>query len=345
MTKRRAGVLVTLGVLIVAACGTAEVLAPPLSVREAAKATFEQSRLSFTVSLVGSEQDIVAAFGEGGSLSPEDKKGLAVMQDSRLTFSMDRGRDTDSAEDDNVALDLKLGDIDHAVEVRMVDDALYARADVPAIARLFDAPPGAVERGVAQAAEMGFGFVADAAAGRWLSTDLTPFSSFLKGLEAGAVPGIPEVGLEGAQQLLDALADAWSSDVKVDRLDADGTGDHYRLTASLRQVYERLLPAFKGLLGFPGAALPPAGEVPDRAVEADVWVRDGKLVRAEFDLAQLADHAKISGDTPYPGGRVALRIDIAARPDAITAPEGAVKVDLIELFGRLAGGFTEGFSG
>lgn len=338
MIKRRVGVLVTLGALIVAACGTARVLAPPLAVREAATATFEQSGMSFTVTLVGAEQDVVALFGEGEPLSPEDKKGLTLLWDSRLTFSTDRGRDPDSGEDDNIALDLKLGDIDHAVEVRLVDGALYARADVPAIAQLFDAPPGAVEAAVAQAAEMGFGFVAEAAAGRWLSTDLAPFSLFLKGLEAGAVPGIPEVGPAGVQQLLDALAAAWSSDVKVDRLDADGTGDHYRLTVSLRQVYERLLPAAAGLLGFPGAALPPAGEVPDRAIEGDVWVRDQKLVRAEFDLAQLAD-------TPYPGGRVALRIDIAARPDAITSPEGTVEVDLFELFGRLAGGFggfTEG---
>lgn len=337
MTKRRVGVLVTLGALIVAACGTAKVLAPPLSVREAATATFEQSGTSFTLTLVGAEQDIVALFGEGGSLSPEDKKGLALLRDSRLTFSMDRGGDADSAEDDNIALDLRLGDIDHAVEIRMVDNALYARADVPAIAQLFDAPPGAIEGGVAQAAEMGFGFVADAAAGRWLSTNLAPFNSFLKGLGDSAVPGIPNAG--GTQELLDALAGAWTNDVKVDRLDADGTGDHYRLTVSLRQVYERLLPAATGLLGFPGAALPPAGEMPDRAVEADVWVRDGKLVRAEFNLAQLADH------TTLPGGRVALRIDIAARPDAITAPEKSVEVDLIELFGRLAGGFTEGFSG
>jgi hypothetical protein len=144
------------------------------------------------------------------------------------------------------------------------------------------------------------------------------------------LPGLTGPGAE-SRQLTDALNAAWGQDVKVTRLPADGTGDHYRLDVPMRQVYERLRPALGGLPGVPGLSqLPPAAQVPDRTASADVWVADGRIVRGEFDLAQFA---------PQRTGRVDLRVDISPLRDGIKAPAGAVKVDMKETFGRLFGGF------
>jgi hypothetical protein len=332
MNLRPSRLLVALGVtgaLVGAACGTAKVVAPPLAVREAARSTFDQGRVTFTVTLNGSDSDIAALFGEGEAMSAEDRKALDVLRDSRLTLSIDQGENKDSTEDDNMAFDLTLGGIDHAVELRVVDGTFYARADVAGFMDLFEAPPGALEEGLAAASEAGFGFLREAAAGRWLSTDLEPLNSFAQGLQEGSESQMPGFGADAAKKLMEAVSEAWGSDVQVERLDSDQTGDRYRLSIPLRRLFERLLPAFSGLPGFPvDEAIPPAGAVPDKTVAADVWVRDGKVVRGEFDLAQLADHGT---------GPVALRIDVSPRPDPITAPSGAVKVDLLELFGRFAG--------
>lgn len=314
--------------LALTACGGAtSLLAPPLAVREAARSTFAQRATSFTFTLTGSDKDIAALFGEGGALDPEDEKALAVLRDSRLTLSADNGADATSPDDDRVAVDIELGGIESAFELRMIEGRLFARADASAIAKLFDAPPGAIDEGLAMAKGMGLGFLADAAAGRWLSMDLGPLRSFLEGL-AGEVP---QVGAAQAQSILDALVGAWEAEADVERLGTDATGERYRLSVGLRQIFERLLPLVESL-GLPGplggAALPSVDQLPAGSVEADVWVRDGKLVRVEFDPGQLSD-------TGGAGGRAVLRVDITARPDPITAPEDSVEVDLFEVFGRL----------
>jgi hypothetical protein len=338
MNLRRSAALLSLFALVLAACGAAQVLAPRVALREAAEATFDQGRTTMTVTLVGAEKDVNTLLNEGKALTADDRRGLDLLRSSRLVISTDRGADATSVKDDRSAFKLKLGDVDDALELRMIGGILYARADVAGVRKLFDVPEATVAQVVAGARQAGFGFVADAAAGRWLEADLNFLQSGTKPGAGGgtALPGLAGPGDE-RRRLTDAFTAAWGQDVKVTRLAADGTGDHYRLDVPMRRVYERLLPALGGLPGVPGLnGLPPAAQVPDRTASADVWVADGRIVRGEFDLAQFASEK---------AARVALRVDISPLRDGIKAPADAVKVDVKEIASRLFGGFPGAGSG
>jgi hypothetical protein len=332
MNLRRSTALAAIvaAAMTLAACGARSALAPRVALREAAEATSAQAGTTLTLSLVGRDADINALLDEGPPRSAEERKSLAVLRTSHLTVSTDRGADTASPADDRFAVDLTIGDVDHAVELRMVDRVLYARVDVAGLARQFDADPAAAERAVAGAGAAGLGFLSEAVAGRWISTDVGPLAAKPSG-GPPAIPGLPAGGIAG---LVEAVKATFGQNVAVARLPVDDTGDHYRLTVPLRQVYQRLLPTLGGLAGgLPGReTMPPVEAVPDRSVTADVWVSGGRIVRGELDLAQFAEHA-----VGKPTGRVALRLDIAPLKGGIKAPENALEVDLSQLFGHLAG--------
>jgi hypothetical protein len=322
MNMRRSAALLALFALVLAACGAAQALAPRVAVREAARETARLDGTVLSVTLVGAEKDVSALMDHGRPLTADDRRGLELLRSSRLTISVDPGADAKSSKDDRFAAALKLGDVDDALEVRAVDGILYARADVAGVTKLLDVPPATVAAAVSQAREAGLGFVEDAAAGRWLQF----------GLDGNH--GSPLSGLAGgeAARLWDGFAATWGNDVKVTRLPADGTGDRYRLDVPMRRVYERLLPALRGLPGVPGQEdLPPAAAVPDRTASVDVWVAGGRIARGELDLAQF---------DPHKTGRVALRVDIAPLKGDIKAPAGAVKVDVGDILGPLFGGLA-----
>ena len=316
MTRARLSILLVVTGLVVAACGAAEVLAPRLAVRDAARATAEQERSRFTLSLVGDDAAVTALFDEGEPAGADDAKALELLCDSRLTVTTDKAG--------AFGLDLQVGDVEHAFELRVIDGTLFFRGDAPDLARLFGAEPGELDAMVAGAREAGFGFVADAVAGRWLSADLSRFTEMAE--------SAPVADTE-RRAFLDAITKAWGEDVKVDRLD----DDHYRLTVAIRQVYEHLVPLLGSLPGFPGAEMiPPAGEVPDKSVSAEVWVSDGKISRAELDLAQFSETS---------AGRVALRVDISSPDSALSTPDDAVDIDLFKLIEPFIAGFAGALSG
>ena len=170
MTHRRAVIAVVLAALVLSGCGAAEKLSPRVAVREAAQSTANQKEGSFRLSLVGSEADMNTLLNEGAPLSEEDRQGLETLRNSHLTFSTG---------DDKFGLDVKVGELDHAVEFRMIAGKLYARADVAALAKLFSGSSEAFDRGVAGlASKEGFGFITAAATGKWIVADF----STLRGL-------------------------------------------------------------------------------------------------------------------------------------------------------------------
>jgi hypothetical protein len=327
MNLRRTGAVVVVMGLAVAACGkAAQVVAPTLAVRQAAQSTFDEHRGRFTLSLVGDEADMAALF----EAAEEDRKFIDVLRASKIVVSLDGG-DPDSTDDDRFALNVDVGDVDQAIEVRMVDKTMYIRGDVAALARLFEAEPGALSALVTGAAQAGLGFVADAVAGHWLSVDLAPLEAMAKGAAAQRGGELPEMGSAQFSKLLEAVSATFGEDVDVKRLDQEDAGRHYRLTVPIRRVYERLVPVVGELFTtVPGMALPPSAEVPDRTVSLDVWTSDGRINRAELDLGQFAPQP--------PAGRVALRVDMDTLDGDIKAPGDAVEVNVMEIFSQLMAG-------
>lgn len=326
MNLRRIGAVVVVMGVAVAACGkAAEVVAPRIAVREAAQSTFDKHQGRFTLSLVGEEADLASLMEP----AEDEARFVNMLRDSRIVVSVDGG-DEANLDDDRFALEVDLGDIDQAIELRMVDKTMYVRADVAGLVRLFEAEAGTLSEVVNQAREAGLGFVADAVAGKWLALDLAPLEDMARGAAGEQGGQIPELGAPQLSKLLDALSATFGEDVDVKRLGQEDAGEHYSLTVPIRRVYERLVPVFGQLFSMPGMVPPAATEVPDRSVSLDVWTEDGRINRGELDLGQFAP-------TP-PAGRVALRVDFDKLDGDIKAPGDAVELNVMEIFSQLMAG-------
>jgi len=340
---RRALVPTVLAALLLAGCGEpAEKLSPQEAVREAAKTTAGLKEGSFKLSVVGSEEGINAVFNEGAPLTEDDRKGLNLLRNGHIVFSTGSNK---------FGLDVKAGDLEHAFELRYVDSKLYARADVAGLGRLFDATPEEIDQTVqAVSSQPGLGFVAAAAAGKWLQADFTAlkgtFEDLVKGLQESTGGSLP--GPDGTQPtdnettaLSDALDKVFNENVVIEKLESDSVGDHYvAKVTSLRTFYGQLLPTVQQYMDrIPRAEqFPAANLIPDKPGSLDVWVKDGRVSRVELDMAQFSG-------PPASAGRVAIRLDINREAPTLAAPSDAVTVDLAGLIQQFVGQFGQFFEG
>jgi hypothetical protein len=308
MRFRRAVIAGVVSAVVLTGCGAAEKLSPRVAVREAAQRTANQQEGTFRLSLVGSDSDLNALFNNGAALTDEDRAGINVLRNGHVAVSTGK---------DKFGLDVKAGDLEHAFELRYIDNKLYARADIAGLAKLMSESPDEISQDLKElASQEGFGFIAAAAAGKWIMADLSTlgglFDGFRQQFGGGTDNSFPiptgpnEVPSEfGA--LKDAVGKALTEDVSIKELGSDDAGDHYVATvSSLRSFYGKVRPALSELGTVPFAGqLPAAADVPDEPASLDVWIKSGRVSRLELDLAQLAEV------TPPPGtGRVALRLDI-----------------------------------
>jgi hypothetical protein len=239
-------------------------------------------------------------------------------------------------------VDVKVGDVDHAVELRYVGKKIYVRADVPALVKLMDASPDEVNSTVEGLAQNGFGFLKDAAAGKWIVADLGPLGDMFKGLAeqfggaAGSTTSSSGPSASQFKQAKDAIGQALRDNTGIARQKADPTGDHYVVTVnSLRGLYASILPVISQF-PMPTGKPPAASEVPDRPVTIDAWVKGGRIVRLELPLNQF--------DTKAGQGRVAVRVDIARDATPVVAPTDAVNVDVAGLLQKFVQTFMGGLS-
>ncbi|MCA1845273.1 MAG: hypothetical protein LC792_19190, partial [Actinobacteria bacterium] len=214
---------------------------------------------------------------------------------------------------------------------------LFARADVAGLANLMAASPDEINQTVsALASQEGLGFLSAAAAGKWISADLSGLGGLFDQKKATPTTDY--------KAIRDSIGKALSEDVAIKKLKGDDAGDHYLATvASLRTFYAKVEPVLGQYMAkfLPSTdQLPPADAVPDKPANLDVWVKSGRISRLELDLGQFAP-------TPPPG-RVALRLDIDREAATVTAPSDAVNVDLAGLLGKLLnqfGGLLQGATG
>jgi hypothetical protein len=340
MTLRRALIVAVASALVLTGCGAAEKLSPRDAVRDAIKETTSQKEGTFTLTVAGSEADLNAVFNQGKPLSDEDRKGLNLLRNGHIAVSTAEGK---------FGLDIKAGDLEHALELRYVDKKLYARADVAGLAKLFGASPDEINEMVqGMTSQAGFEFLGAAATGKWLVADFSALKNIFEGLgkQFGLDPAAGETqgstatsGAPGAgqfQALKDALGKAMNEDVSIEELKSDEVGDHYLAkVASMRAFYAKVRPIFEQHAGTLGHDLPPADAIPDKPGALDVWVKGGRVSRVELDLAQFEPAP------PAGAGRVALRVDISKDAPTLAAPPDAVSVDIAGILQRFFGQFGQ----
>jgi hypothetical protein len=138
------------------------------------------------------------------------------------------------------------------------------------------------------------------------------------------------------------LVEALRQDTSVTSEGEEDPGTHLVASISLRDAYRSLQETAQGLGGAmaPGAALPAESGVPEGDAFIDLWVRDGRLTQAEFDFLQVED----LGEAIIPAGveRLVLRMTFEDFSGEVTAPEGAVPVDLNQVMQGFLGAASGG---
>lgn len=214
-------------------------------------------------------------------------------------------------------------------ELRTRDNTLFAQADVKGALGLFQKANVYTEL-QARAGTMP-PFVKALVDGNWVSLDLNVLKSLAGQLGAGAAAS-PNPAI--AQKLVAALKDVLQRDVTVTRVGTDDQGDHLRLSAQSRAFVADLVHAVGGAI--PGGELIlskfKATDVPDHSIVVDAWISDGALAKLSLDIAQFAP-----ADQVKPGDKLPVVLTFDRSGDDISAPSGAVKVDLSQLGGLLGG--------
>jgi hypothetical protein len=222
------------------------------------------------------------------------------------------------------------------IEMRFLDQTFYVRAEVRGLIETFGGDPSSLDQFEQQASAAGVTFVKPAIAGEWIA---------LQGLkEVAQQQGFPTAQAPDQDALVRAFRTAVDEEAEVTEGDQDGPGTHLVVDLPVREIYERLLPEFQKLLvGVPGAALPPAGEIPDETVRVDTWVDGDQLTQVRLDFLQFYRF----GDEPVPEGveEFALQVTIDEFDDEVEAPEDAVTLtpqEIQQAFGALMGGVITG---
>lgn len=321
------------GCLMAASCGGAEEAAAPEDLKaqltSAVQELGSQDGLTITLSLQSTPESLAALAAEdGGQLTSEDADKILG---SSVTLSARQGA---MPEESQFALALNAAGSSNTFEMRVVNDNLYARADVASILELAGEDPSAAQAMARQASASGLDFAVPAVEGRWLT--IQGLSKLSQQLGGGMPPPTPS---EIQQQAIEEFSQAIQSSATVTEAGEDEAGQHIVATVPLRDLFKRFTDLASSLGPLPGP-LPPESEIPDEPLRLDAWVSDGKLTQVELDFLQFAAYA--DEDVPEGVEQLALRLDIDEFAGGIEEPTDAVPIDLEKIMGAFFGGMMGG---
>jgi hypothetical protein len=296
---------------------------PKGALTNAIEALNDYEGVTMTMS-VDSDTDSLVALSEG-SLSDDQAQQIL---DSGLTITSKSAEDPADAQAE-IAVDI--AGTDGAVEMKFVDNTLYARADVADIMDTFGQDSSQLDAFEQQASgQPGFEFVGPALHGEWIA---------MKGFEqafqqfGGAQASEPT---EAQKKAIETFTAALQDSANVETGDLEGPGENIVATVPLRDVYDN----FVDLAGELGASattpMPPASEVPNEDLRIDTWVEDGRLTQVALDFKQFANY---EGADPIPEGadKFALILGLEEFTGDVQAPDDATQVDLSQVMQSFLG--------
>ncbi|HEX3705338.1 MAG TPA: hypothetical protein VHV76_01785 [Mycobacteriales bacterium] len=229
------------------------------------------------------------------------------------------------------AVNIAIGEAGKSLlNIRLVKQVLYLQVDLKDV--LNDIGQASAYRQITAASGQLPGFVGSLVKGKWVSLPLSTLKQLGSSLGAGTPP---TSSASKSRQLIASLKSLLTKDVTVTRTSSGGT-DQLALSGNLRVLAGDLTSTFASEIPGASAALGKANlsSVPNKSVTLQATVTSGSLSSVTFDLGQLAK----SGN-----GSLPIELAFARTGAAITAPSGAVAVDLSTL-GQLLGSFTQGLS-
>ncbi|MFF4819724.1 hypothetical protein ACFY2K_34700 [Kitasatospora sp. NPDC001309] len=314
----------------------------------------------FTLSVDATPEQIVAFTKATGdeAIDEQSAKGLsglsvsvAVAADKPLkevdafknTGADDQKNQQDITLDKSVRISYLIADKKGTplLEYRQVDAKGFLHLDMKSVLKLTGQDPAEVDT-VAKDLSPDMAPAKSLLTGEWVSLDLQQLADEAKkedGAKGGKPEAVPSVDPAAGKELLNSLKDVFNRTVTFeDKGKKDGT-EHIWMSAPARQAVDELYKAVKPLSAkfpqqfkkFPTEA---PTDVPDRKVGVDLYLKDGALNSATFDLAQL--EKKVDPGVNFP-------VKLAFNQDApkVEAPADATRMtseDLVKTFLVLASG-------
>lgn len=218
-------------------------------------------------------------------------------------------------------------------EIRVISGNLYLQGDLKGILTLAHQPKTYAEV-KARAAQLPK-FVQAFVAGNWVSIngDAAKGLASQFGVNANQSPSQAQ-----SQKLINDLKNIINKDVTVTKKGTDDKGDHLVLSGNTRQLATDFVGSLSSSVPG-GAALGQQvkpGDVPNRTITVDAWVKDGKLAELSLDVVQFAK----PGEAPA-GAHLPIALTFDPSGDDISTPSDVTPVDLSQLgtlLGALGGG-------
>lgn len=317
--------------LVLSACGSGSssvsaTLPPKAQLRTAMSSVTSSPNLVATLHLDATPRQLQALSPQHG-LSTAQSRLLSAAQ---LVFSVTSGTGTPLAQhpaNQEVEVQLREHGGPALVDLRYLSKVLYLRIDAPGLATAAGANPASLAHFEAQASQAAqanpsLRFLQAGLQGHWLSLDVGALQR--SGLLGSGLLGTTSTTTNPAA-LRSALSSVLARDVTVRRAGTDPTlGTDLVASGNLHQLFSDLVPAvysslpaqLRGQLGQLSA------KIPNRVAQIHFFVQGDQLSAVRVNLAQL-----LVSQLPA-GSRLDLELDLAHPSVSVTAPTGAVPVDL-----------------
>lgn len=240
------------------------------------------------------------------------------VEGARLTVKNDFGPDP-LEQIFSLRIDFEAG----SIEARQLEDDLYLRADLAALAEAVGVTPRPFVRALRRE-PLFRPVVRPALRGDWIHV----FGA--GGLLAGSVG---DGGGASTERVVEVFAPAIEDAAAVTADGSDDAGDKYEVEIKLARFAEALAEAAEGLI-----PRPPTSEdvdaLGDAAVDLDVWVDDGAVSRVEADISQLIDLSR--GEAAVERPPLVVRVDVDPFDAELPRPRAKAQIPAAAFFRFLA---------
>ncbi|MGH2694733.1 MAG: hypothetical protein ACRDJJ_07930 [Actinomycetota bacterium] len=324
---KRSLIVVTASLMLLAACGGDGIEGDPKqALADAFRGLGQAEGLTVTATLQSTAESLqAAAQSEGDRLSEEN---AAKILSSSVTVS---GKSTTDPSEAQSEIAVNVAGTENAIQVRVISNTLYARADVRSLLETFEQDPASVDAFVQQAEASGLDFVRPAVDGEWLSI------SGLDAMQQQLGMGQPTPSGVELERVFDRFAEDIEGKATVTEGDVDGPGTHLIVEIGARDVVDSFLNLARELgQAIPPNAFPSPSDIPDRQIRVNTWVEGDFVRQIELDFLQFA--AFEGEDIPEGVDELALRLGIDEFDEDVEAPGDAVQVDPNQILQLLFGG-------
>ncbi|MFE6779495.1 hypothetical protein [Streptomyces sp. NPDC057702] len=336
------------------ACGSEEKLSSEQRVSRATNSFGERDAISVQLAFdTTPEQMRLFAEDKDDPMPPEAAEFLSKME---VTFSARSNKSLEtSGEKDVTSSQLKLsgpgGDV---AEYRLVDKSAYYRLNLKQFAKLSGETAPPVEELKSQLPE---GFEAGKAIldGKWVKIDaadletmrrdMTELSESEKGEPGSATPtDDPTLSAETSKKLMESLRKAFAGQVTLKENGRKDGADRVLATVPVRPLATAIVNGLRPIAKeLPGGEkeLPTEKdlrELPDNKATVDLALKGNELSGATLDLAEfdVETKKKLAG---HGDGKLLMNLSFD-EPVDVSAPAGAVKVDIKQLMTGLGSLFS-----